>query len=586
MAKLCMGCMNPLPEGNVTCTVCGFTLGQDKNPEHCLPVTASLQGHYIVGRLVGESSDHLLYLAYDRQLREPCFIQEFFPAAIGRRDSIGGVQPMSGCERVFEEYAGRFRQNMRTLARMRDLPAVVPVYDIFEENGTVYAASDYCEGMTLTRKIKLYGGRIPWPEARMLFMPLLSALTDLNNAGILHLAICPDNILVGADGKARLRSFSIPAVHQAGTDLPPNLKSGYAAPEQYVVDGEVDAYTDVYGMAATIFRTVTGNEPPSGDRRARSSDDLFMSSEVAQELTQPVCVALFNALQVQAAKRTATMDLLREQLALTPTVSALVDEAEEDIERDNAAEKPPVKKKKTALGFILGILIGLIVAAGVAVWFVSSMNGGQTQEEPTSTTTTTLPTLSTTATTERNPNKVVVDNVIGLNYYDLRDKELSGNMTLELEAMQFSEKPAGAILSQEPAAKEKTEKGATIKVVISMGQEGEEMEVPDVSGWQQEHAEKYLRALGFRVNILKIQVSEYERGIVDGTDPKAGTKKRMGDTITLRVSDVEPTTTTTTESTAVETEGSETDVADATEATEAAGATEATEPVVDAEPTM
>ncbi len=548
MAKLCMGCMNPLPEGNTTCSVCGFTLGEDKNPDHCLPVTASLQGHYIVGKLTGESSDHLLYLAYDRQLREPCFIQEFFPAAIGHRDSIGGVQPMAGCERVFEEYADRFRQTMRTLARMRDLPAVVPVYDIFEENGTVYAVSDYCQGMTLTRKIKLSGGRIPWPEARTLFMPLLSALTSLNAGGIHHLAICPDNILIGSDGKARLRSFSIPAVHQAGTDLPPDLKTGYAAPEQYMVDGDVGAYTDVYGMAATIFRTVTGNEPPAGDRRAKNSDDLFMSAEVAEELTQPVCVALFNALQVQPVNRTDSVAVLRDQLALTPTVSALVDEAEEDIERDAIDEKPAVNKKKV-IGLIAGVAAGLVAVSVAVVLLLSSMGGGNT-EDPETTTTTAPPTLATTTTTERNLNKVVVDNVIGLNYYDLRDKKLGGDMKLELESMQFSEKPAGAILSQEPAAKEEVEKGATIKVVISLGQESEEVKVPDVSGWQQDHAEKYLRALGFRVTVLKVQVSKYERGIVDGTDPKAGTAKRMGDTITLRVSDVEPTTTTTTTTTA------------------------------------
>lgn len=538
MAKLCMGCMNPLPEGTTTCSVCGFTLGEDKNPEHCLPVATSLQGHYIVGRMTGESSDHLLYLAYDRQLREPCFIQEFFPAAIGRRDTIGGVQPLAGSERIYEEYADRFRRMMRTLARMRDLPAVVPVYDIFEENGTVYAVSDYCQGMTLTRKIKLSGGRIAWPEARTMFMPLLSALTSLNDAEILHLAICPDNILIGSDGKARLRSFSIPAVHQAGTDLPPDLKAGYAAPEQYVVDGEVDASADVYGMAATIFRTVTGNELPVGDRRAKNSNDLFMPAEVAEELTQPVCVALFNALQVPVEKRTPTIAQLREQLALTPKVSALVDEAEEDIQRD--ADSAPKNSKKKVIALIAGLVAGLALIAAVGVMMVTSMGGGN--EQPEESTTTTPPTLATTTTTERNPNKVVVDNVIDLNYYDLRDKKLGGDMTLVLDHMEFSEKPAGTILSQEPAAKEKVEKGTEIKVVISMGQKSEKVKVPDVSGWKQDHAEKYLRALGFRVTVLKIQVSEYERGVVDGTDPKEGTEKRMGDTITLRVSDVEPTT--------------------------------------------
>ena len=206
MAKLCMGCMNPLSEGNMECKVCGFDITKDQNPEHCLPVATSLQGHYIVGRILGEFPDHLLYLAYDRQMKEPCFIQEFFPASLGRRDTIGGVQPMEGCDKAFEEYADSFRNTVRVLARMRELPAVAPVYDIFEENGTVYAVSDYCQGMTLTKKIKLSGGRIPWQEARGMFMPLLSSLAQLSDAGIYHLAICPDNILIGSDGKARLRT--------------------------------------------------------------------------------------------------------------------------------------------------------------------------------------------------------------------------------------------------------------------------------------------------------------------------------------------------------------------------------------------
>ncbi len=287
MAKLCMGCMNPLPEGSTVCSICGFDPATDKNPDHCLPVTASLQGHYIVGRLVSEGSDHLLYLAYDRQMREPCFIQEFYPAGVGARDTIGGVQPLPGYERAYQDYAEQFRSTMRTLARMRELPAVVPVYDIFEENGTVYAVSDYCQGMTLTKKIKLSGGRMSWAEARPLFMALLPTLSHLNDAGICHLAISPDSIVIGADGKARLRSFSIAAAHCCGNELTPDLKSGYAAPEQY--DGSpVTAAADVYGMAATIFRTVTGNEPPAGDSRAKNSDDLFMSAEVAEELTQPV----------------------------------------------------------------------------------------------------------------------------------------------------------------------------------------------------------------------------------------------------------------------------------------------------------
>ncbi|MBR5523671.1 MAG: PASTA domain-containing protein [Clostridia bacterium] len=556
MAKLCMGCMNPKPEADGACTVCGYDPATDRNPEHCLPASSVLQGHYIVGRLVGECSDHLLYLGYDRQLREPCFIQEFFPGSIGRRDTIGGVQPMGGCERVFEEYANRFRATMRTLARMRELPAVVPVYDIFEENGTVYAASDYCQGMTLTKKIKLSGGRIPWAEARPLFMSLLSSLIHLNDAGVYHLAICPDNILIGGDGKARIRNFSIGAAHQAGTDLAPELKNGYAAPEQYYADEEVGAPADVYGVAATVFRTVTGNEPPAGDNRAKNSDDLFMSAEVAEELTQPVCVALFNALQVLPENRTGTLAELRDQLSVTTTVTALVDEVVEDAGADSLEElesgrteirSPGKKRAKKAkkiniLRTVILCAVTLLVVTGAIIVACLWNDIWPQQEEPVESTP--LPTFTTTAsTTKKEDKKVVVENVVGLDYYALRDREFTGDLKVVLDHMVFSDKPAGTIVSQEPAAKAQVKKGTEIKVIISMGVESEKIKVPDVSGWKEEHAKLYLEALGFRVKSVELQISEYEKGVVDGTDPAVGTEKRLGDTITLRVSAVEPTTT-------------------------------------------
>ena len=75
MAKICLGCLNPLPDGDEVCRICGFT-ADTKNPATALPVAAKLQEHYVVGRLVHEGSDSLFYLGYDETLKEPCFIQE------------------------------------------------------------------------------------------------------------------------------------------------------------------------------------------------------------------------------------------------------------------------------------------------------------------------------------------------------------------------------------------------------------------------------------------------------------------------------------------------------------------------------
>ncbi len=538
MAKLCMGCMNPLPEDSDTCAICGYSPA-DHNPEQAIPAGSLLQEHYIVGRLMTEQSDSLVYLGYDRQLKEPCFVQEFYPQGLCRREEAA-VRPLGGCERAFSTYAEQFRTLMRTLARLRELPSMIPVYDIFEENGTLYAVSDYCQGMTLTRRIRQAGGRMSWNEARPLFMSLMGSLTRLHDAGISHLGISPDTILIGADGKAYLRGFSIAAARCSGDDLVPRLQNGYAAPEQYSLDGTVEESADVYAMAATIFRTVTGNEPPAGNKRAADSDDLFMAAEVAEELTQPVCVALFNALQVEAADRTASMAELCNELSVEPHVSALVNEVREDRKPAKAAPK----KRKS--GWIIALICSLVALVAVALVVVVLLQGGS-EDPDVSGGKPTLPTLSTTAPkkTEDKNKPATVDKLVGKNYYDIRDSKLNGKMTVKLVDAVFSDKPAGTILSQSPEAGKTAPKETEIEVVISSGRKNEKLTVPDVSGWKEEHATLYLEALGFRVEKVLLQASAYEKGLVEGTDPAIGTEKRLGDTITLRVSNVEPVSTTT-----------------------------------------
>ncbi|MBE6806722.1 MAG: PASTA domain-containing protein [Ruminococcaceae bacterium] len=583
MAKLCMGCMNPLPEGTTVCAVCGFDLAKEQNPEHCLPITTALQGHYIVGRCLGAYSDHLLYLAYDRQLREPCFIQEFYPDGLCHRDTIGGVQPNEGCDQVFENFADWFRNNMRTLARLRELPALVPVYDIFEENGTVYAASDYCQGMTLTKKIKLSGGRLSWSEARPLFMPLLSTLAQLNEAGIYHMAVCPDNIVIGADGKARLRNFSLPASHQAGTNLKPMLQPGFAAPEQYQADVPMGDYTDVYGIAATLFRTVTGNELPAGDNRAKNSDDLFMSAEVAQELSQPVCAALFNALLVPTENRTAKVAVLRDQLSTTPNVAALVNEAEQDMGMKEEDEEPADHRLRNML-IVFGICLAVMLLVGVILYFVfgdvlggddddKEGQGGTTPSSswmtPAGVDASLLPSgwndpASPNYIPQYNPNSPSYDptyvyttspygneeieapNLIGVNYYDLSGSE-NLQVTLKLVEMREDESDPGIILEQDPVPGTRIQAGSEIRLVIS-GKLDDVVKVPNVAGWKENQAIDLLEAYGFKVEVEEVQSTAYDKGYVVGTDPKSGTEKRKGDTITLLVSATVTTTTTTTTS--------------------------------------
>ena len=529
MAKICLGCLNPLPEEDDACRICGFSL-TDQNVDYALKVGTVLQEHYTVGRMVHEGSDSLFYLGYDETLKEPCFIQEYRPTTLCQRDISGQINPLGGCERNYEEYKQEFRSTVRALARVKDLPNMIPIYDIFEENGTCYAISDYCEGETLTKKIARAGGRIPWQEARPMFMSLITCAEQLASAHIHHLAICPDNILISEDGKPHLRGFSITAARQVGNDLQPHLATGYAAPEQYDMDGVVGEMTDVYGIAATIFRTVTGNEPPAGNDRADDSDDLFMSAEIADELTQQVCIALFNALQVSSDNRTASIAKFHQQLSMEPNVSALIDE--------DSAAKPPKKSINKQLRTALVIFGSVLATALVVIMIVVLSLGDRTQGDASSDPEVSLPEFTTTTNTTKKSVKYAVPNLVGKNYADVRDDKAYKNFIIQIQHKEYSEKEAGVILSQEPEEGTSVDKGSSISIVVSLGKD-DNVAVPELSGWKEEQAKLYLEALGFEVEIAELYATDIEKGYVESTDPAAGTIKKVGDTITLRVSYVE-----------------------------------------------
>lgn len=544
--RLCMGCMNPLPEGRGECGICGYPANGNNEPLY-LSAGTILSERYLVGKLLEQTGDAAVYIGFDRVLKAPIIIREFLPDTLADRAPSGELHIISGCEKTFRDYYEKFRSHARALARMRELSSVVAVYDIFEQNHTAYTVSEYCEGNTLETRLKQVGGHMKWDEARPLFMPLLASLISLHSAGVTHLGISPQNIIVGSDGKLHLHGFCITEARRVSTDLRPRLISGYSAPEQYGFGQDVGVWSDVYGLAATIFRTLTGNPPPEGSRRAKDSNDLFVPSDVAAELPDYIAAALFNALQVNPDNRTRSIDLFRDQLSTAPAVSRLrEDEKEKAADTESEEEEAvPVKKDnrmKVAMLIVLGVFIFLLFAAGMVLLliFPDVFRG---KGESSSTQGTVITESSHTTTTTKyvsEPEKFATPDLIGKNYYDIREESLIGGMKITVEYKQFSDRPRGEILKQTPDPEKPAAGGATIKLIISAGPE--KITVPDVSGWKSEQAKLYLEALGFRVTLLPVVSETVDRDIVESVQ-EAGEQLKEGSNVTLRVSETTLTTT-------------------------------------------
>lgn len=534
---ICMGCMSPLTGGDAKCPHCGYP-ASGVNPPEYLRVRTVLNGRYLIGRVLEVSGDSAVYMGLDRQDDTPVTVREFFPMTMCQRGDDGFPRVIAGRESEFAAYKQKFLSCARAVARLREVLAVVPYFDIFEEQGTAYSVSEYCEGVSLERYVRAKGP-LSYEQMRQMFLPLIEALSTIHAAGVLHLGICPKNVLVDGEGRLRIKNFCIPDTHTVNTPCTPMLINGYSAPEQYDEKAACTQTADVYGIAATMCFALTAKTPVDATQRVKKGDELLMPAGVVDSLPAHVKESLYRAMRVNADYRTKTAQQLLDELTATSAVAALIDEEEQQMEQ-------PRKKQKRS--YLWLIFVGVVVALAILAIFALNGLGIISLGGDTSATTTTQGSLTMNSTTTGAPivtkptgsATVAVENLAGKLYNDIVGTTLSGNMTVEVLGYQFSDQPAGTILSQNPVAGTDVERGAVIGVVISAGPA--EKAMPDMAGWPEQYARLYLEALGYRVGeSMLLQVSELDKGTVERTTPAAGEPIKAGDEIILWVSDVEQT---------------------------------------------
>ena len=81
----CFGCMEE-KKNHPVCEHCGWD-ERRQNDVHQLPVGTILQGHYMIGRSLGQGGFGITYLGWDLYLDKPVAVKEFYPGSLVTRDS-------------------------------------------------------------------------------------------------------------------------------------------------------------------------------------------------------------------------------------------------------------------------------------------------------------------------------------------------------------------------------------------------------------------------------------------------------------------------------------------------------------------
>jgi len=159
---------------------------------------------------------------------------------------------------------GRVATETRAGATL-DHPGLVALDDVVVEDGVVYVATELVDAALTLDELVARHGPLPVRRVAQLGLELLDALEAAHGAGLAHLDLRPGNVLVAADGRARLAGVGLATLRRDLTAASPRADRSYLAPEQLRGDPAGPA-ADLWSLGAILWLAVEGEPPSPGDQ--------------------------------------------------------------------------------------------------------------------------------------------------------------------------------------------------------------------------------------------------------------------------------------------------------------------------------
>lgn len=540
---LCMGCMSRLDE-NGKCR-CGY----DENAptdSACLPVRTVVGNRYLVGRMISMNGEGITYICFDTENEERAFIEEYMPQNMAKRNELTGeVTPLSGYEAQYKCLMTDFYDLFDALRNFRHNDYIIPVTDVIYDKNTAYAVHKYVKTISYGDYLTHNGGEFTWPQVKKFFMPLFTTLTYLHSNGFVHRGLSPESIRVNAKGQLMLSGFGTASLYTKGSAIEPELSEGYSAPEQYSSSSWQGEWTDVYSIAAVLYKSLTGTLPVSAAER-RENDTLCPPEELEQNVPSNVSDAIMNAMQLSVEYRTQSIDDFTAELLESSKSNTMMYDPQkagetsgEDIfkKAEPVREKVPKKRyeddeapkgRKIPWGMIM-FIVAMVVLLGVlafvfrfpeVIGIVRNNNSGSSVSE---------------SSNEESSNDEGTVNFGAPGLVGRYRKDVEGNEKYQQFNLVFVEEnnssyPEGMIFEQSIKKDTQVAEGTEIVLKVSVGPE--KVPMPQCVGKTIEEARAALDALGIVYQEVPNFSTQYEYNIVYEQSAAEGEEVATGNTLT------------------------------------------------------
>ncbi len=350
-----------------------------------LEIGASIGGYRIDG-VIGRGGMGVVYAATHQRLK--------------RKAALKILSPELADDESFRE---RFIRESQ-LAASLDHPSVIPIYDADEEDGVLYLAMRYVDGLDLERLLE-QRGRLSLDEALGVIEPVASALDAAHAHGLVHRDVKPANILIENEtGRMYLTDFGLAKLASSTGFTRTGSFLGtvhYCAPEQ--IEGRtVTSRADIYALGCVLFHCLAGQppfaresevavihahltEPPPAVTTLRPDLPRFVDGVVVTAMAKFPEVRYSRAHELVAALRAGeptptTVEVparpappSRPAPVLSPTT----------LEAAPPSPPPPAPPKRKKPWLLVGAVLAAVVAAAAAVAAIAvTRSGGEAVAKP------------------------------------------------------------------------------------------------------------------------------------------------------------------------------------------------------------
>ncbi|CAN5503712.1 hypothetical protein BH24ACT4_BH24ACT4_07550 [soil metagenome] len=343
----------------------------------------ALLNRYELREQVGSGGMGEVWLGWDRRLQRDVAVKRLLPQL--------SAEP---------SYRQRFEVEARAAAIL-DHPNVVDLYDIDEDDGTLFLVMERLPGPSLDHTIA--AGPLSEAEVRQVATDMLTGLGAAHAAHLLHRDIKPGNLIRSAGGRWKIGDFGVAKDLASAAQLTlVGVAVGtpaYLAPDQ--LEGQpATPGSDLWAAGVVLREALTGHRPFPGDdpiavAHAVRHTRLAPLAQVRPDLDPHLAAAIDRALSADPAHRftsAAEMQAVLDGRSATAPVPAAIPAAAP------LATAPPRPRSRLVplLWAITGVGAAILAVLLVALLVGAVMVGeDDLQDDP--------PTAPTTATTSESP---------------------------------------------------------------------------------------------------------------------------------------------------------------------------------------